>query len=253
MIVGILMRNIKLTIQYDGTNYCGWQKQPSSISIQETIEETVENIIGEKVELIGSGRTDKGVHANGQVANFLSETKIPEERIKFVLNSFLPEDIAILESKEVPLTFHSRYDAVGKEYRYYVLNSAIENPIYRNFTYHIPFKLDMGKIIKAKEYFLGTHDFSSFMASGSSVENTTRTIYSFDIYKKDDIISFVLHGDGFLYKMVRIIVGTLIDVGRGRIDGEMIPNIFDLKDRKYSGKTAHSEGLFLQKVFYNNM
>lgn len=247
------MRNIKLTIQYDGTNYCGWQKQPSSISIQETIEKTIENTIGEKVELIGSGRTDKGVHANGQVANFLSETKIPEEKIKFVLNSFLPEDIAILESKEVPLTFHSRYDAVGKEYRYYVFNNVIENPIYRKFTYHVPFKLDMGKIIKAKEYFLGTHDFLSFMASGSGIENTTRTIYSFDIDKKDDIISFVLRGDGFLYKMVRIIVGTLIDVGRGKIDTEMIPNIFDLKDRKYSGKTAHPEGLFLQKVFYNNM
>lgn len=247
------MRNIKLTIQYDGTNYYGWQKQPSKISIQETIEKAIENATGEKVELIGSGRTDRGVHANGQVANFSSEIKIPDEKIKLVLNSFLPEDIAILESVEVPLAFHSRYDAVGKEYRYYVLNSAIRNPIYRNSTYHVPFELDMGKIIKAKEYFLGTHDFLSFMASGSSVGSTTRTIYSFDIDKKGDIISFVLRGNGFLYNMVRIIVGTLIDVGRGRIDTEMIPNIIALKDRKFARHTARPQGLFLEKVFYDNM
>ncbi|GFN36899.1 tRNA pseudouridine(38-40) synthase TruA [Tepidimicrobium xylanilyticum] len=244
------MINIKLTIQYEGTNYCGWQKQKNGNSIQKEIERAIKEVTGENVNLIGSGRTDKGVHAIGQVANFLTNTSIPPDRIKFALNNILPEDIRIIESEEVNINFHSRYDAIGKRYKYVIYSSQIGNPLYRNFAYHVPFAFDIEEMKKAMKFFIGTHDFSAFMASNSGAKSTIRTIDKFFLEKKDDLMVFTIEGNGFLYNMVRIIIGTLVDVGRKRFKSDEIPHIIKSKNRRFAGHTAPPEGLYLVKVFY---
>ena len=207
------MTNIKLTIQYDGTNYCGWQRQKNGISIQEKVEDAIYLVTGEKVKLIASGRTDRGVHAQGQVANFITSSKIPPDRFKYALNSKLPQDISIVKSELVPENFHARYDAKGKVYRYVIFNGEIRNPLYNRYAYHVPVKLDFDLMDKAKDYFLGRHDFRAFMAQGSSVKSTIRTIKDINLDKREELIFFTIEGDGFLYNMVRIIVGTLVEVG----------------------------------------
>ena len=245
------MVNVKLTIQYDGTNYCGWQRQKNGNSIQEEIERAIMSVTGEKVELIGSGRTDSGVHARGQVANFLTNSNIPVDKFKFALNTKLPRDISVIDSRKVDENFHSRYDAIGKIYKYIIYNEPIRNPLYRNFTYHVPYSLDYKEIEKAIKYFLGSHDFSSFMASRSSVKTTIRVIDRFTLDKKGDLMIFTIQGNGFLYNMVRIIIGTIVEVGRGKIKSSSIPHIIYEKDRKAAGHTAPPEGLYLEKVYYN--
>ncbi|MCF6465295.1 tRNA pseudouridine(38-40) synthase TruA [Clostridium sp. Cult2] len=244
------MINVKLTIQYDGTNYCGWQRQKNAKSIQEEIEKAIKLITGEKVDLIGSGRTDSGVHAKGQVANFFTHSKIPVDRFKFALNSKLPRDISIIDSRMVHEEFHSRYDAIGKRYQYIIYNREIRNPLYRNFVYHVPYYLDYKKMEKATGYFLGTHDFATFMASNSNVKTTIRTINKFFLERTEDLTTFTIEGNGFLYNMVRIIIGTLIEVGNGKIKSSSVPHIIDSKNRNTAGHTAPPEGLYLEKVFY---
>ncbi|NLX61412.1 MAG: tRNA pseudouridine(38-40) synthase TruA [Tissierellia bacterium] len=244
------MTNIKLTIQYDGTNYCGWQKQKNGISIQEKIEDAIYLVTGEEVNLIGSGRTDRGVHAQGQVANFITSSKVPPSRFKYALNSKLPEDISIVKSELVADDFHSRYDAKGKIYRYLIYNGEIRNPLYNRYAYHVPIKLDFQSMDKAKNYFLGSHDFKAFMAQGSSVKSTVRTIKGISLDQKGNLICLTIEGDGFLYNMVRIIVGTLVEVGLGKIKGDSIPHIIKSKDRKMAGHTAPAKGLCLEKVYY---
>ncbi len=244
------MGNIKLVIQYDGTNYCGWQKQKNGISIQEEIEKAIFIVTGEKVNLIGAGRTDKGVHAQGQVANFLTSSSIPADKFKYALNSKLPEDIKVIESELVDDSFHSRYDALGKKYTYIIYNRRILNPLYRNYSYHVPYKLNFHYMEEAAKYFLGTHDFSAFMASNSSVKSTIRTIYNIDLKKDKDLICISIKGNGFLYNMVRIIVGTLVEVGSGKLNPNSIPNIIESKDRKKAGHTAPAKGLYLDEVYY---
>lgn len=244
------MTNIKLTIQYDGTNYCGWQKQKNGISIQEEIETAIFKVTGEDVNLIGSGRTDKGVHALGQVANFKTNSKIPPDRFRYALNSNLPQDISIVFSELVDDSFHSRYDAKGKTYKYTIYNGEIRNPIYNRYAYHVPVKLDIDSMEKAAESFLGSHDFKAFMSSKTSVKSTVRTINSISLDKEKDLIYFTVNGNGFLYNMVRIIVGTLVEVGLGRISWQSIPDIIKSKDRKEAGHTAPAKGLCLEKVYY---
>mgnify|MGYP000872409116 CR=1 FL=1 len=244
------MTNIKLTIQYDGTNYCGWQRQKNGISIQEKVEDAIYLVTGEKVKLIASGRTDRGVHAQGQVANFITSSKIPPDRFKYALNSKLPQDISIVKSELVPENFHARYDAKGKVYRYVIFNGEIRNPLYNRYAYHVPVKLDFDLMDKAKDYFLGRHDFRAFMAQGSSVKSTIRTIKDINLDKREELIFFTIEGDGFLYNMVRIIVGTLVEVGLGKIKEEDIPHIIESKDRKRAGHTAPAKGLCLEKVYY---
>jgi tRNA pseudouridine38-40 synthase len=245
------MRNIKITIEYDGTRYYGWQKQPNVITIQEEIEKALERITGEEIKITGAGRTDRGVHAKGQVANFYTESKIPGERFKFALNSVLPEDITIIDSIDVSNNFNARYDAKGKEYRYIVYNSKIRSSLLRNYAYHVSYNINIEKIIEASKYFIGTHDFKGFMSSGSSVKDTIRTIYSFDINSIGPKIEFAFVGNGFLYNMVRIIVGTLIEVGSNNIRVNDIPEIIASKDRNKAGHTALPQGLYLEKVFYS--
>lgn len=244
------MRNIKLTIEYDGTNYFGWQVQDNVVTIQGTIEEALERLLREKITLIGSGRTDRGVHALGQVANFWTKSNIPGDKFKYALNSLLPDDITIVDSEEVELKFHSRFHAIKKRYKYLVYNSEMPRALYRNYAYHFPYNLNIDEMIKAAQHFIGTHDFKAFMAAGSDVKTTVRTIYDFSIVKNKDLIEFSVEGNGFLRNMVRIMVGTLLNVGIGKINAEDVPKIIIEGERKNAGPTIPPQGLYLEKVFY---
>jgi len=244
------MRNIKLIIEYDGTNYYGWQKQLHQKTIQETIENSIERITGEKVNIYGSGRTDRGVHATGQVANFFTESRIPSEKFKYAINSVLPKDIIISHSEEVDSTFHSRYSAKGKEYKYLIYNRETPSPILRNYAYYVPYELNFELMQEAAKDFIGTHDFAAFMSSGSSVKDTVRTIYDINLTRNNELIQLRVRGNGFLYNMVRIIVGTLVDIGIGKINSSCIPEILSSRDRQRAGHTAPPQGLYLEKVYY---
>lgn len=243
------MRNLKLTIQYDGTKYCGWQKQPNSSGIQGTIEYAIYEITKEKVNIIGSGRTDAGVHALGQVANFKTNSNIPAARIPDALNAKLPKDISIIDCQEVSDDFHSRYSATGKIYRYLIYNKPYRSPLYKGISYHVRYDLDIEKMRVEAQSLLGTHEFKGFMSSGSSVKDTVRTIHNISIEESGDLIVLEVEGNGFLYNMVRIIVGTLVDIGRGRID-KPLEEIIASQDRGEAGHTAPAHGLFLKKVHY---
>ena len=244
-------RNIKIIIKYLGKNYHGWQKQFGEKTIQGEIEKAAEKVFKQKIDLIGSGRTDAGVHALGQTANFKIKNNIPEEKVLYALNSNLPKDIRVVDSREVDIEFHSRYNAIGKTYQYNIYNSRIIDPFRKDTSYFIPYTLDIDKRLRSKDYFIGEHDFQAFMAAGSSVQSTVRKIYKINMTSKDNLISFNITGNGFLYNMVRIIIGTLIDVGRGKIEENTIENIILSRDRKFAGHTAKAEGLFLKKVYYN--
>lgn len=243
------MRNLKLTIQYDGTKYCGWQKQPNSSGIQGTIEYAIYEITKEKVNIIGSGRTDAGVHALGQVANLKTNSNIPAARIPDALNAKLPKDISIIDCQEVSDDFHSRYSATGKIYRYLIYNKPYRSPLYKDISYHVRYDLDIEKMRVEAQSLLGTHEFKGFMSSGSSVKDTVRTIHNISIEESGDLIALEVEGNGFLYNMVRIIVGTLVDIGRGRID-KPLEEIIASQDRGEAGHTAPAHGLFLKKVHY---
>ena len=243
------MRNLKLTIQYDGNKYCGWQKQPNSPGIQGTIEYAIYEITKEKVNITGSGRTDAGVHALGQVANFKTNSTISSSRIPDALNAKLPKDISIIDCQEVPDDFHSRYSATGKIYRYLIYNKPYRSPLYKDTSNHVRYDLDIDKMRLEAKSLLGTHDFKGFMSSGSSVKDTVRTIHNITIEESEDLIIIEVEGNGFLYNMVRIIVGTLVDIGRGRIDKSMEEIVASL-DRGEAGHTAPAHGLFLKKVHY---
>lgn len=244
------MRNIKLLIEYDGGNYAGWQRQDDQPSIQEELNNAIYKVTKEKIDIIGSGRTDKGVHALGQVANFYTETSIPGERFKYSLNPKLPDDIQILESEEVEESFHSRFDACMKKYKYIVYNNPQPRPMYRNFSCHVRKKLNVEDMKKASKYFIGTHDFKAFMARKSIVDTTVRTIYDIKIEKEQDFIIITFLGKSFLRHMVRIISGTLIKIGQGKLMVEDAKKIIESRDRRKAAKTAPPQGLFLEKVYY---
>ncbi|MGM0396287.1 MAG: tRNA pseudouridine(38-40) synthase TruA [Bacillota bacterium] len=244
------MRNIKLVIEYDGTNYWGWQTQESFPSIQEEIEKAIRKATGEKVVLYGSGRTDAKVHALGHVANFHTESTIPGERFSYALNVELPEDIKIITSQEVSRDFHARFSATRKRYVYRIYNGEAGRPLIRNYTAHVKYPLNIQLMKDAAEYFMGTHDFNSFRGKKTSIKSSVRTIYSIDIEKKEDIIEIIIEGNSFLRNMVRIIAGTLIEIGVGRRDKNGIPGIIAEKNRRSAGKTAPAQGLFLEKVYY---
>lgn len=244
------MRNIKLTIEYDGKCFNGWQKQPDKLNIQGEIEKAIYNITKEEVELIGSGRTDAGVHALGQVANFKTNTNIAIEKLPLAINSQLKNSIIIKSAEEVDERFHSRYNAKNKTYRYIINNSKTGTAIYRNLEYCFPIELDVEKMQKAAKYFEGEHDFKAFKSSGTSGKNSVRTIYKALVKKEEDKIIIELTGNGFLYNMVRIISGTLLEVGMGKINPEEINDIIESKDRQRAGKTLPAHGLYLVEVLY---
>ena len=239
------MRNIKLTIEYDGKDFNGWQKQPNKLNIQGTIEQAIKIVTEEEVDLMASGRTDAGVHAFGQVANFKTNSNIPIDKIAIALNSNLKKSIRIISAEEVDERFHSRLTCKKKTYRYVINNSEFSSAIYRNLETHIPQKLNVEKMREAAKYFEGEHDFKAFKAS------SVRTIYKAEIIEMpNNRIYIELTGNGFLYNMVRIIAGTLVDVGVGKLEPEDIKKIIEAKDRNLAGKTLPPNGLYLVNVEY---
>ena len=245
------MRNIKLIIEYDGKEFNGWQKQPNKLNIQGTIEQAIKQVTGEEVDLTASGRTDAGVHAFGQVANFKTNSSIPTDKIAIAINTKLKRSIRILSAEEVDERFHSRLSCKRKTYRYVINNSEFSSAIYRNLETHIPQKLDIEKMQEASKYFIGEHDFKAFKASGTSSKSSVRTIYKLDVKQMpQNRIYIEVTGNGFLYNMVRIISGTLVDVGIGKIKPEEIEKIIKSKDRSQAGKTLPPNGLYLLNVEY---
>ena len=248
------MVNIKLTIEYEGTKYYGWQRQKSLLSIQGILEEKISQITQEKIILNGSGRTDAGVHALGQVANFKTNSSIPWVELPLILNRLLPLDIRIKKAEGVDDNFHARYSAVSKIYHYYVLNSNLNNNylsiFLRNYVYCVYKKINLEEMKKASIFLQGKHDFASFACSGSRIRNWKRTIKDINIIRKGNIFCFHIEADAFLYKMVRTIVGTLLEVGMGNINYLEIKKILEAKNRKMAGKTVPAKGLFLMKVKY---
>jgi len=244
------MRNIKLIIEYHGKSFNGWQKQPDRLNIQGEIEKAIEELTGEKIDLISSGRTDAGVHSLGQTANFRTNCNIPIEKFAIAINSKLKKSIVVKSAEEMPEKFHSRYSVKSKTYRYTINNSSMGTALYREMEYHFPLALDVEKMKKAVKYFEGEHDFAGFKASGTSSKSSVRTIYKAEVRKEGERIYIDLTGNGFLYNMVRIIAGTLVDVGNGKISPKEIPEIINSKDRKKAGKTLSAHGLCLVKVEY---
>lgn len=244
------MRNIKLTIEYDGKDFNGWQKQPTKLNIQGEIEQAIKEITGEEVNLTASGRTDAGVHSLGQVANFKTNSNIEIEKFAFAINSKLKKSIIIKKAEEVEEEFHARYKCKGKKYRYIINNSSQGTAVYRDLEYHVPQKLDTSKMRHALKFFEGRHDFKGFRASGTSSKDSVREIYKAELKEEEDRIFIELTGNGFMYNMVRIIAGTLVDVGIGKINPEDIPEILESKDRTRAGKTLPAHGLYLIEVYY---
>lgn len=244
------MRNIKLIIEYDGSNYSGWQRQDNALTVQEVVEKALFRLTGNKIDTIGSSRTDAGVHARGQVANFLTDSTIPPEKFASAINSKLPRDVSIISSEEVDIDFHSRYSSKGKKYSYTIINRSAPPAYMKNFYAYYPYKLNFENMKKAAECLIGTHDFAAFKSEGGSVKTSVRTIWNIDLRKDKDMILLEIEGDGFLYNMVRIIVGTLVEIGRGRKSPEMMPIILESKTRKMSGQTAPASGLCLEKIYY---
>ena len=244
------MRNIKLIIEYDGKKFGGWQKQPNKLNIQGEIEKAIGEITGEEIELNASGRTDAGVHSLGQTANFKTNSKIDISKIPVAINSKLKQSIRIISAEEVDERFHARYSCTGKKYRYIINNSKYGSAIYRDLEYHMPIKLNVADMKKAIKHFEGEHDFKGFKASGTSSKSSVRTIYSAKVIEEGEKIIIELEGNGFLYNMVRIISGTIVDVGLGKIRPEEIAEIIESKDRTRAGKTLPPQGLYLVEVYY---
>jgi tRNA pseudouridine38-40 synthase len=245
------MRNIKLTIEYDGTNYAGWQRQKNAVTVQQKLEDAIKKLTGEAIETIGSSRTDAGVHARGFAANFFTNSTIPASSFREAINSKLPDDIVILQSEEVQKDFHARYSCIGKQYSYTILNRIEPSALERNYVYHYKRPLDFKAMKEGCSFFLGKHDFSAFKSTGSSVKTSERTVHKAWVEKDGDKIIFYVEADGFLYNMVRIMMGTLINTGIGKVFPEDISKIINSKDRKMAGNTAPARGLCLENVYYN--
>ena len=246
------MRNIKLVIEYDGSAFHGWQKQSNtSETIQQILEEKISIITQEKTKLMSSGRTDAGVHAVNQVANFKTSSAIPTGNLMLGINSLLPQDIVIKSVEDVDLEFHSRYSAKSKVYFYQILNRRARAGLYRNYSWHIRDRLNIETMQEAASFILGQHDFSSFCAANSDTEGTEREVIDLGFQRcPDDFIRFTIEATGFLKYMVRNIVGTLVYVGRGKFTPADFKKILDAKDRTQAGPTAPAQGLFLKEVKY---
>ncbi|MBE5741696.1 MAG: tRNA pseudouridine(38-40) synthase TruA [Clostridiales bacterium] len=240
-----------LKIEYDGTNYCGWQIQPNGVTVQEEIEKAILTLTGEKVNLVGSGRTDSGVHAEGQVAHFDTDSSIPAEKFAPALNGLLPDDIKIILSKRADDGFHARFSAKRKTYRYLAYESEQPRPLYDRYMTKLAFKVDDKKMDEACKKFIGTHDFKCFLASGSQVKDTVREIYSAKVERDGDKICFTVCGNGFLYNMVRIMMGTLIKVGEGKLSASEVESVLEKGERINAGATMPPRGLTLLSVEYD--
>ena len=244
------MKRVKLTVAYDGTNYCGWQVQPNGITIESELNKHLSELLKEEIHVIGASRTDAGVHAKGNVAVFDTSARMPAEKISYALNTRLPEDIRIQESCEVAADFHPRFRKTVKTYEYKICNRRFPDPCTRLYSLFYYWDLDTEKMRQAAQYLVGTHDFTSFCTNKAEVIDRVRTIYSLDVLQDGEMITIRVCGNGFLYNMVRIITGTLLRVGSGMIKPEEIPAILDAKDRSRAGETARPHGLTLVKIEY---
>ena len=245
------MKRVKLTVAYDGTNYCGWQVQPNGITVQEVLNRHLSELTGETIETIGASRTDAGVHALGNVAVFDTSMRMPGEKFSYALNQRLPEDIRIQKSEEVPLDFHARYSCLGKEYIYQIWNHPVRDPFLAGRALHYWYPMDEALLDRAAKNYVGSHDFSSFCTLDKREKgDLTRTVTEAKVERCGDLVTFTVAADGFLYNMVRIMVGTLLRVQQGKFAPEDIPGIIQAKDRKAAGPTAPAWGLYLNKVFY---
>lgn len=242
--------NIRLDIQFDGTNYHGWQIQPEKATVQGILKEAIFKVTGEDVTPNGCGRTDSGVHASGYVCDFKTNSTIPCDKLPFALNTFLPEDVVCTNAQYADDDFSASYSAKKKTYRYTIDNSVFSDVFMNRFAWHYKYGLDVDKMRDAAKHFLGTHDFIGFARSGFTVKTTVRTIYEIKIEKNGNIITIDVTGNGFLYNMVRIIAGTLVFAGSGKIDPNEIPDIINSKQRSMAGITAPAKGLCLKEVFY---
>lgn len=244
------MKNIKLTLQYDGTNYHGWQVQKNAVTVQETVKAALEKITGGEIKLTGCGRTDAGVHAERYVCNFHTAASIPAEKIPYALNSYLPRDIVCLGAEIAGDDFDARNSAVKKRYAYNILNREFPDAVLCRYAWHYKYPLDAEKMRLAAGAFIGEHDFIGFASSGFSVKTTVREIYSLDVLRRGDVITIDVTGNGFLYNMVRIIAGTLVFAGGGKINPSDMADIIASKDRNRAGITAPPQGLCLKEVYY---
>ena len=244
------MRNIKLIIEFDGSNFCGWQRQPRGRTVQKVIETAIFKATGENIMINGSSRTDAGVHAREMVANFFTNSTIPGDKFREAINTRLPEDVSIIRSEEVDEEFHARYSSKGKTYSYTIVNRYERLSLGHQYLYHYKYELDVNAMRKACDYFIGSHDFRAFMSPGSSIKTTIRTVKELYIEQNEDKIKIFITADGFLYNMVRIIVGTLIKVGNGKLKAEDMESIIKEGNRKRAGMCVPPNGLILEKVFY---
>ena len=244
-------RNIRISLAYDGTFYHGFQRQKNGLTVQECLETAIKKLTGEEVNIIGCGRTDAGVHAVNYTANFLSETKIPAEKLPLALNAYLPADIRVFSAEDAAESFHARFSATGKTYIYRIVTGNVYNVFLKNYSWFYPGDLNFNEMQKAAAHFVGTHDFKAFMATGSPRKTTIRTVKDLKLLEKgENEIEIEITADGFLYNMVRIIAGTLLYVGCGKIKAEEIPGIIASGDRTRAGITAPPEGLALKQTYY---
>ncbi len=244
------MRNLLLTISFDGSNYHGWQVQENAITVQQTMQDAIERITGSRGNIVGCSRTDAGVHANMYCCNIRTESEIECSKFVTALNAVLPEDISVMKCGEVNYEFHARYDCKSKEYIYKIWNSPVKNPFLHKYSYQHKYPLDEEFLNRQAKQFIGTCDFSAFCASGSSVEDTVRTVTDAEVYREGDMVIFRVEANGFLYNMVRIMVGTLLDISAGKIKPDTIDEILLSKDRNRAGITAKPEGLYLNRIVY---
>lgn len=242
---------IILFTEYMGTNYAGWQRQKNAEAVQNVLEDALEKLLKEDINLYGCSRTDAGVHAKNHVSHFLSSTRIPMDKFHLAIAAYLPLDVAVKGARLAEDTFHARFSAIGKQYSYYIWNRPYRSALRSAFSYHEPRPLNLQAMQKACVYFLGEHDFASFMAAGSDQVTTTRTLYSLKVMEvSPGLIRITVHGNAFLYNMVRIIAGTLAYVGLGKLQAEAMPEVISSLDRKQAGITLEPQGLFLDTVYY---
>lgn len=242
------MNNYKIIVAYDGIDYHGWQVQPGIKTIQGTIEQALERITEQRIKIVGAGRTDAGVHAKAQVANFWANINLSEEELFRALNAVLPRDIRIVNLERVPLDFHARRKAKAKIYEYRILNSRMISPFQLRYVLHFPYPLDFEKMREASKYFVGKKDFTKF--SSSDKKNNVREVYYSEIFKKEDLIIYKIKANSFVRYMVRKIVGILLEVGKGKVEPEVIPEIFENKEQSITIPTAPPHGLCLLEVIY---
>jgi len=244
------MRNVKAVVEYDGTDYFGFQRQSRRRTIQGELESALTLVMKEPVRVVGASRTDTGAHARGQVISFKTTCGIPIERMCVALNSALPPNIVLADAEEVGPDFHARYSALLRTYEYLILNAERPSAMFGRFTWHVPGKLNLAAMRRAATHLVGTHDFSAFSTSRRDGKSAVRSLTALDIRKRSDVVTFVLTANGFLHGMVRGIVGTLVEVGQGRRKPDDVKTILDSKDRSAAGKTAPARGLCLIKVAY---